>query len=116
MTTEEIELYGKSGNDIRPDRVTLKIEEFDFLIEEIKELRKMVAGAKYLRNNPNKLQWNPDGYWFNSEFVGSIENGFLQAGDISGKDQIVFEQQIRVKNSDMNLIGDSTTATYKATF
>lgn len=37
---EDIKLYGKSGNDIRPDRVTMKIEEFDYLITHNENLVK----------------------------------------------------------------------------
>lgn len=37
MTLEDIKLYGKSGNSIRPDRVMLPIDKFDWLISEVEQ-------------------------------------------------------------------------------
>lgn len=50
-------------------------------MKDISALCQMVEGAKLLRGSPDRLKWNPDGYWLDGVPVGPLlENAFYLAG------------------------------------
>lgn len=48
---------------------------------EIPTLYRMIQGAKVIWAKSHLLDWNPDGYWYDGQFVGSIEEAFYLAGN-----------------------------------
>lgn len=59
-------------------------------MRDITELRQMIEGAKLLRKQLHRLEWNPDGYWLDKEFVGDLETAFYEAG--KGGDALCHEK------------------------
>lgn len=52
-------------------------------MKDISALCQMVEGAKLLRGNPDRLKWNPDGYWLDGVPVGPLlEKAFYLAGEV----------------------------------
>ena len=49
-------------------------------MKDITTLCQMIEGAKILKKQPQRLEWNPDGYWLDGIFVGELETAFYEAG------------------------------------
>lgn len=49
-------------------------------MKDVSALAQMVEGAKRIRFHPNRMTWNPDGFWLDEEFVGDMETAFYKAG------------------------------------